>query len=158
VGGAERFGEQAPYNIDIFGPCFRQNPVPEIEHIRPAAKVPPHIFNCCFECPTARDHKHGIEITLKHGEQLNAGGRVGQGNGCIETDPVDAGFAYIAVVEKTSTAWKADDRKIWKPVLQRGDDAFCWLDDPALKPRLRQKPRPTVEELHSLGAGLDLSC
>src|SRR6266581_322826 len=39
---------------------------------------------------------------------------------------------------------------------QRDDDALCRLDDPALKRRLRQNPRPTVEQLYGLGAGLDL--
>src|SRR5260370_158952 len=130
--------------------------MPEIEHIWSAAERPPKSGDRGFKGRTTGDQQHRIEIAVNHGERLKLRRGVARRHACIETNPVDPAFGDIALVEKTRATRKADNRKVWKTLFQPRNNALCRLDYPALKRRLRQDSRPTVEELYGLGAGFDL--
>src|SRR6266436_3286636 len=157
-GRSDRFGEQTRECLDILGWRLRQHTMSEIEYKGSIAEQLAQVSHPGLEKRAARDQQNWVQISLNRRERLQPLAGIPGRYHCIEADPIDPGFRYVALVEKTCTTREADDRMTRKALLQGRDDGSRRFDDQASERRFRQHTRPSVKELHDFGARLDLRC
>src|SRR6516162_5723461 len=129
----------------------------QVEHKWAAAERPAQLRDRSFKGGAARNQQHRIEIALNRGEPLKARAGIAGRHHRIETDTIDPGLCDVPLVEQTRPTGKTNDRMVGKPLFYRRNDASGGFDHQTPERRLGQNACPTVEKLHDLGTGLDLS-
>jgi hypothetical protein len=147
-------GDQA---LDMSDRRIRQNAVAEIENKRSSRKGLQNRLDCSIECISANQQRERIKVTLHRPMSLNVLAGETRFDHPIETDRVDRDSVEIACQLGSGPARKSDDLCVRNPPSHSAYDLCQWIDAPFAKFLGRQYARPTIEDLHRLGAGLKLA-
>ena len=128
----------------------------EVEDEPPSRKARQDAVDRLIEALATGDENRGIEVALHGDEGLQPPPRDLQGHRPIDPHGIDAGFADIALKPKLHAFRKSDDAGRTHRSPHQCDDSGGRCNRPLLELIRSEHTRPTVKDLHDIGAGMKL--
>ncbi|EGE58239.1 hypothetical protein RHECNPAF_3340036 [Rhizobium etli CNPAF512] len=134
---------------------LRRDAVTEIEDQRSMAEMLQNIVDTLFQRPTAGNDAHRIEIALHRAIFLKFSGK-GQWNRPVEADRIGTGLLTIGFQLIAGALGEGDDARMRPLRFDRSDHPRNRPDREGFELLLPENPSPGIEDLHGVGAGVDL--
>src|SRR5579872_4879036 len=127
----------------------------EVEHERPLTERREDVADGAIERCATNHQNRRIEVALYRALRLELA-RLRERNILVDTQGADAGFGEIRLVENPGIARETDDRSLRITGTNGGNDPLRRRDHKAPELFRRQQAGPAIEDLYSVGAGLEL--